>query len=288
MKINPLALAGLAAVALTLGACNGKEPGEDSVATVDGYEITTAELNHELAQSGAQDMQDPAVRQAALEAIINRKLLASMAQENELDRTPDYILKEQRMRDVLLADAAVESLAPEGSRSKEEEVDAFIATNLSQGSARTVYAIEGLQFIRPRKSDVWDKLAASTSMAEIRGILESADIEAQGGNVAWDSASLPTDVVRRLNMLKEGEPFLIPDGNGVFAGVVLGTRSQPLEPRQARMIAEAAVGQQTMRKRVMDWLEQVRHTAKVQYGEGFGPEDAAEKPAAGAEASTTG
>lgn len=281
----PLLVTGLIGLVLALGACDSKAPGEDAVATVDGYEITLAELNHELAESGMPDTQDPATRQAALQAIINRKLLAAMAEESELDRTPDFILREQRMRDVVLADAAVRSLAPQEGRSSLDEVDAFLDTNLGQGRERTVYAVEGLRFARPRQAEVMDRLVAASSLEEIRRVLRDEDIESSGGTLAWDSATLPTDLVRRLNQLPDGEPFLMPEGNGIVAGVIREKRTMPLDPAQSRIIAESAVAQQTARTRVMDWLEQARHSATIQYGEGYAPaepaaaEDSADAPA---------
>ncbi len=276
---------GLAAVLLSLAACNGKEPGEDSVATVDGYEITIAELNHELTENGVQNLDDPAARQAALQAIVNRKLLVAMAEENELGRTPEFVLREQRMRDVLLADAAVQSLAPEGSRSDDEDIDAYLQTNLAGGRERIVYAIEGVQFARPGNPQVMDQLGAADTFEEVTQILQEAGIEARGGRLAWDSATMPTDLVRQLNALPEGEPFLMPEGDGVVAGVIRETRRLPIEPAQSRMMAEAAVAQQTVRTRVSDWLEQARHSAEIRYGEGFAPEDATKgaAPAAGSQ-----
>lgn len=293
IKRTPLLFSGLAGLLLTLGGCGSKEPGEDAVATVDGYEITLAELNNELAESGMQDTEDPAARQAALDAIINRKLLSGMAQETELDRTPDYILKEQRMRDVLLADAAVQSLAPPRNRTSKEEIDAFLQTNLAGGTARTVYAIDGLQFARPREAEVMDRLAAAATFEEIQQILSDEEIAARGGRLTWDSASMPTDLVRQMSQLPAGEPFLIPEGNGIVAGVIRDQRRLALDPAQSRMIAENAVAQQSVRTRIMDWLEQARHSAEIQYGDGFAPDAAtasdataqapAEQPAAGAD-----
>jgi EpsD family peptidyl-prolyl cis-trans isomerase len=266
-KAVPLSL--LTGLVLALSACGEKAPGEDAVAVVDGYEITLAELNHELAAGGVQDAENPAARQAALEAIINRKLLAGLASEGELDRTPDFILKEQRMRDVLLADAAVQSLTPAGGGADAEAVEAYIATNLSNGTARTAYAIQALQFSRPRQAEVMDRLEAADTFEAVQAVLQDANIKVRGGNLTWDSATMPTDLVRQLEQLPAGEPFIIPEGNSMVAGVVRQKQTVPLDRAQARPIAEAAVSQQTVRTRVMDWLEQARHSAEIQYGEGF-------------------
>jgi len=290
MKTNPLLLPGLAGLCLALAACGSKEPGEDSVATVDGYEITNSEIDHELAERGAADSQNPAVRRAALEAIINRKLLTAMAEENELDRTPDYILREQRMRELLLSQAAIESLSPQGARSDPEDVQDFLQNNLAQGRERTMFLVDGLQFPTPRDARVVDRLQAAKTIEQIRTVLSGEGIEAQSAQLTWDSAAMPSDLVRQINSLPASEPFLIPQDNLMVAGVVRDKRSVQLTAEQSRTLAESAVAQQTVRKRINDWLEQARFSAEIQYAEGSSPEgtgqageaDAAEPKAAAA------
>ena len=272
MRTNPLLLPGLVGLCLALAACGSKEPGEDSVATVNGYEITNSELDHELAERGAAGSQDPAVRKSALEAIINRKLMAAMAEENELDRTPDYILKEQRMRELLLAQAAVDSLSPQGARSDPAEVQDFLQNNLAQGRARTMFLVDGLQFPLPRDARVVDRLEGAKTFEQLRAVLNAENIDAQTARLTWDSAAMPSDLVRQINSLPAGEPFLIPQDNLMVAGVVRDKRSVDLTPEQSRTLAQSAVAQQTVRKRVNDWLEQARFSAEIQYADGTSPE----------------
>src|SRR3954471_12848854 len=83
-------LAAIGAAALVAG-CHSKPTGQ-VVATVDGDEITLTELNAELAT-----MQVPAnadkkqVQNAALERIIERKLLAGAARQDGIDQNPEFI-----------------------------------------------------------------------------------------------------------------------------------------------------------------------------------------------------
>ena len=58
----------------------------------------------------------------------------------------------------------------------------------------------------------------------------------------------------------------------MVAGVIREKRNVPLDANQSRDLAENAVAQQTVRTRVTDWLEQARHNATINYGEGFEPE----------------
>lgn len=257
---------------LSLSACGNKEPGEDAAATVNGHEITIAEINAELAERGAVNAEDPNIREAALQAVINRKLLADFATGSDLDRTPEFILKEQRMRELLLADAAMRTLSPETSREDEQAIEDFLATNLA-GNQRTMYLIEGMAFARPEPAVV-ERLGNASSLEQIRAIIAEANIEAEGGNLTWDSAQLPTDLVRRLNALPAGEPFIMPQGAGVIAGIVRETRQVPVDPAQSRNIAAEVVSRQGAAGRVNTWLEEARSSAEIAYGEGFGSDAA--------------
>lgn len=270
MKTRALLFPGLAGMLLALAACGDKQPGEDAVATVNGYEITNAELNNEMAASGVTETADENARRAALQAIINRKLLSDMAAENDLDKTPEFILNQQRMREALLAEAAIRSLAPEGSRARREDVDNYVKNNLAGG--RTIYAIQGLQFPTPSKPGVMDKLGAAHSFEEVQAVLRDNGIEAQSGQMTWDSAAMPSELVQRINALPDGEPFIIPQANGMVAGVIREKRNVPLDANQSRDLAENAVAQQTVRTRVSDWLEQARHNATINYSDGYAPE----------------
>src|SRR5688500_6823890 len=90
--------AALALVAgLTLAACDrGKEPSGQVVATVDGQEVTIRELRAELGNlSFATPAERKAGEQAALQAIVNRKLLAKASEDQKLDKSPEFALQKQ-------------------------------------------------------------------------------------------------------------------------------------------------------------------------------------------------
>ena len=103
-------LAAMCATSL-LAACN-KAPTGQVVATIDGQEITLTELNAELAT-----MQIPAnadkklVQNAALERIVERKILANAARTDGLDQNPDYIVRRQQMEEALLVQTLAKKIA---------------------------------------------------------------------------------------------------------------------------------------------------------------------------------
>ena len=78
------------AVVLVAG-CSG-DTGKDVAARVGGEKITNAQLDTELKLAGVRDPADPKLRQAALEEIIARKVLAQAARNEKLDKAPEAIV----------------------------------------------------------------------------------------------------------------------------------------------------------------------------------------------------
>src|SRR5579875_2662233 len=101
---------------LLLGGC-GKKGSESLdkgqvVATVDGKDITTGELNAELMGVNVpQGERGKAIQQAALQQIVNRTILADLARDRGLDKTPMYLLQVRRGEDSLLVQMLQRQLA---------------------------------------------------------------------------------------------------------------------------------------------------------------------------------
>ena len=81
----------------SLAACDAKGsdniPAGQTIARVDGQDVTIHELNAELkgVQLPSGDARK-AVEQQALQRIIDRRILASLARERKLDQSPAWIL----------------------------------------------------------------------------------------------------------------------------------------------------------------------------------------------------
>lgn len=282
MKSAAFLFPGLAGILLTVSSCGSKQPGEDAVAVVNGHEITETELNHELAKQGMPESADLAIRRAAVEAIINRRLLADMAIERELDRTPEHILDEKRTRELLLAESAMRLLAPSSGQPDAEAIEAMVDGNLAAGQ-RTIFLVDSLQFQRPSDRTLMQRLTAASTFAEIQSRLAEAGIEAVGGRLTWDSAQMSPELYSQVSGLPDREPFLIPMGEGMMAGVVVDKRRQTLTPEQTRALATSAVTQRTAMERVQNWLTNARLSAEVTYGKGFAPEGGESEGEAGNE-----
>ena len=94
----------LPALCLVAAGCSSAPQGQ-VVATIDGEEVTQHELLTELEMEGADGtlQLDPSRQAAALERIIDRKLLATAARSALIDRSPDFQIAALAEREKLLA-----------------------------------------------------------------------------------------------------------------------------------------------------------------------------------------
>src|SRR5438270_4834471 len=85
-----------ALVALAVTSCQKKASGQ-TVADVNGEEITASELNSELAnEQNAAAGDTKQARNAALQNLINRKLLVQQAKSDGIDKSPEYLTQLRR------------------------------------------------------------------------------------------------------------------------------------------------------------------------------------------------
>jgi peptidyl-prolyl cis-trans isomerase C len=269
-------LLAVGAASLVAG-CHSKPTGQ-VVATVDGDEITTTELNAELAT-----MQIPAgadkkvVQNQALERIIERKLLANAARRDGVDQNPEYIVRRQQLEDALLVQLLAKKVAGGLKAPAAGAVDKYMTDNSNMFAGRTVYTVDQLQFDTPKRQDYVKGLAAAKTMDEVVKVLDANAIKYQRGNAQLDSAMVPAPMMAQILKVPSGEPFVVPMGPKVAVSVITGSKPAPMTGDTVRPMATNAVRNVELGKALQQRLASEKGQAKIQYQPGFSA-----PPAAGA------
>ncbi|MCY7280608.1 MAG: SurA N-terminal domain-containing protein, partial [Sphingomonas bacterium] len=119
----------IAASMVLLSACNNKAEGQ-TVAIVDGQEITLSELNFELGLANVPPGADKAAaRSQVLQSMIDRRLLASQAKQEGVETTPDFISRMRRGEEDLLISMLSAQRLKSVALPSVRETDAFIASH---------------------------------------------------------------------------------------------------------------------------------------------------------------
>lgn len=272
----------LTAVALTLfalAACN-KEPTGQVAAVVNGDEITLQEINAELGNAPIPDGVDKkAVQQAALQRILDRRLLAQDARSEDLDKSPEYMLRERQLQDALL----VQIMGQKAQRALrvpgQPEIDKFMAENPAMFADRKIYAVDRIQFALPKDMTQLKALEDDHSMDAVATRLSGLGIKFTRGVAQMDSAQVGGERIQQIKSLPAGEPFVVPENGMVTVGVIKGEQPAPLVGAEARPLAVRALQNKQLGDTLQQRLKQARTSAEITYQPGFAPA-AAKKPAA--------
>ncbi|WP_337180128.1 hypothetical protein [Sphingopyxis granuli] len=272
-------LTAIALACLSLAACD-KEPTGQVAAVVNGEEITLQEVNAELGNVNIPDGVDKkVVQQAALERVVERRLLAQAARDEGLDKTPDYLLRERQLRDALLVQLMGQKAQRAQRVPEQAEIDKFVADNPDMFADRKIFAIDRIQFPLPKDMGALKALENDHSMEAVAAHLQELGIKFARADAQMDSAQVGKQRMQQIRALPAGEPFIAPENGMVTVAVIKSERAVPLTGDAARPLAVQAIQNQQLTSAMQDRLKQARAAAEIKYQPDFAPKGAA-KPAA--------
>ena len=261
----------IAAVALSITACNKKAEGQ-TVAIVNGEEITAAELNADLDSAKLPPgMTKDQARSRILQTMIDRRLLAQQAQKDGLDKSPEYLNRQRKMNEDLLINMLASRQIDTAQLPSTQEIQKFEASRPEMFDKREQWELDQLRFNMPTDQAVRAKLDAAESLDEVAKVLTDAGITYNRQKNRLDTAIIPHDLYGRLATMKAGEPFIVPIGGIGVASVIVSRQPAVLSGDEARPVAVAAMRRTQATKLMQDRLKALRQQAKIDYKAGFAP-----------------
>jgi EpsD family peptidyl-prolyl cis-trans isomerase len=264
-------LINVALAAACLASCNKEATGQVA-AVVNGEEITLQEINAELGNMAvAEGVEKQAIQQAALQRIIERRLLAQVASNEGMDKSADFLLRQRQLRDALL----VQLLGQKADRAlavpDQQAIDRYIASNPASFQSRKIYTVDRIDFPMPANPQQLTALQADHSMEAVASRLEGLGIKFRRGEAQMDSAQLGQERLQRILSLPDGEPFVIPENGVVTVAIITGEQEAPVSAEDARPIAVQGIRNQQLRDTLQQRLKQAKAEAEITYQEEFAP-----------------
>ena len=253
------------------------------VATVGGDDITIHELNAEL-QGVALPTGERrrAIEQAALQQIVNRRILADIARERGIDETPAFVLQKKRTEEALLVQLLQQQLASKIQPPTRDEADAFIRQNPNLFAERKVFTIDQIQFEQPEDLRTLAAFEPLQTMDEVESKLIQDGTEYRRLPATLDAVGANPELIAQILKLPPGEVFLIPTGRAVLANRVTDTRVEPFTGDRAVQYAMQILQQQKLANAASADLDETLKKArdKVQYQKGYAPPQPKQAPGA--------
>lgn len=277
--LRSVSLVALASFSLALAGCQKKAEGQ-VVAIVNGEEITLTELNAEIAELNIPASADKdQVRSGVLKRMVDRRLLVQAAKESGLDRDPEYLTQERRMREQLLVNMYGRRTMDTVKVPDAAAIDKYIAERPQMFAERKRLIMDQIQFDPPADTSRLKELETAHTMAEVASRLNAMGIAFQQGRGSLDTAAIAPDMLTRIQSLPAGEPFIVPANGKLVVSVVTGTEAVPVPEEQARQMAGQAMRNEELNKIGETRLKEAKATAKIEYQAGFEPKDDADVPA---------
>jgi EpsD family peptidyl-prolyl cis-trans isomerase len=297
------------ALALTLGACNliggggkggeGSTPSGQVVATLDGQEITTLEVNAELAGTQIPPTMDRRdAERLALNNIITRRMLVQAAEEQDLHRRPDFMLQQRRAIEQLKVQSLAREIAGRIVTPTRDEADNFIDENPQMFRERRVYILDQIQFVRPENPEQLNLEQAKT-MPAVETVLTQAGVQFRRQPGSLDTLAANPAFIREVTQVLARNPqelfMFTTQPPGAPAPVVLvnqvrETRAEPFTGDRAREYAINYLRNQRIQQALQAEVEgkQGGMAARVVYQPGWEPPVQTQAGAAPAAAQGTG
>lgn len=287
--------AALAAVScLGMAACHfpglpggNKPPTGQVVATVDGKEITRLELEAEL---NGVNTADPKIRKAAeqqaLQMIVARTILADEARKQQLDKTPDFALQQQRATDTLLAQSLQNKMITAVPAPSDDEAQRFITDNPDVFAQRKIFAVDTIRMARPTDLSLVKGLEPLKTLPDVDAYLTAHNIEHSRTSGNIDAVGADPRLIGQIVKLPPNEIFLFPGPNGVLlVNQIRDVKIVPFQGPDATKYATAVLKKQRTQQAVSNQMRQIvqADAKQVQYNEAYKPAPqaapAAPKPA---------
>lgn len=263
----------LIAISWMITGCEKKPTGQ-VVAVVNGEEITLQELNSELAELKVPENADKkTARRAVLQQIVNRRLLAQQAKEDGVDRDPNYVSAERRMKEQLLVSMYAKKAMDTVSVPDTAAVNKFMAQNPTLFGGRTLYKLDQIQFDMPADPTSLKQLESAHTMDAVADTLTKMGVKFTRGSGSFDSGRIPPQMLKQILALKPGEPFVVPAGEPGkgLVNVITGSSPIAIPADQARAMAAQAYRNQALGKLGEQRLSEAKGKAKIEYQPGYEP-----------------
>jgi EpsD family peptidyl-prolyl cis-trans isomerase len=261
-------LLGLALITACSG-CDKKAEGQ-TVAVVNGEEITASELNAELSKANlASDADKKQAVSRILQGIVDRRLLAEQARKDGLDRSPDFITRQRRATEDLLIGMLVNRQLETSKLPTASEIAAFQAKQPQAFGKREIWNLDQLLYETPTDPSIGKKILQSQSLEQLATVLSESGISFQRGKNRLATNVIPADMYPQLAALRPGEPFVVPNGKRSVASAISSIEASPLTGPAARTEAVNMIRRQSGSEVMQRRLKDLRASAKIEYKEGY-------------------
>ncbi|MEO8723312.1 MAG: hypothetical protein ABI395_07285 [Sphingobium sp.] len=233
--------AALLLMTMPLTGCFGKNkdaPTGQVVATIDGDEITAAELTMEM---GGVSSTDPAtmkrLKSMALQNILNRHILAAQAKKVGVDGTPAAEMAKRKARQIAVIELLQEKMRAGVPAASKEEAQQYVNEHPGSFAQRRIFVVDQI-ILGAVPADIMKALEPLDTMADVQALLNKRHIASSKTVGVIDALSIDPDAVEKIVSLPPSAVFINRDGGPIRINSIRETQVEPISNDAAVRIAQ--------------------------------------------------
>lgn len=258
-------------VALTLMsvvACGNKEKAAagQSLARVNGKEITVHQINEELARANVPPEQRDAATKQLLEGLIDRQLLEIEATHDKVDRDPAVVQAIERAKSQIVAQAYMQKRLVKVGKPTKEEIAKYYADHPEFFAERKLFELDQLIFSsKDFSSDLKAAVGPNKTIDDVATWMKEHHIQFVKNQATRSTVDLPLPLTKKLKEMKKGQLFALQEGDKSIFVVIANVKDSPVSME----IAEPQIGQFLFNQRNKEAADaemaRLRASAKIEY-----------------------
>ena len=273
----------LLGVVLGLSACGNKEKkAGQTLARVNGTDITVLQVNDELRRAGVTPDQQEIATKQLLESLIDRQLILAEAMRNEVDRTTDVVQAIERAKSQIITQAYLKSIASKTSRPSEAEIEAYYQSHPEYFSQRKQFDVQQLVMAtKDFSKELRSVVDSAKSLDAVAAWLDGHDVRYVRGQLTRSTTDLPDHIVAKLKDMQKGQVFIVNEGESSMINAIMNIRISPVSAKTAGPQIEQYLFNKKLKELADAEIKHLRASAKIEYLNGAAPTEAKENTAAG-------
>lgn len=280
---------------LLLASCNDKPDGASTpagqvVATVGGDEVTLRELNMELQTIPPSNNPEvaKASEQAALNVIINRKILAKAARDQKLGESAQFQLAKRRADELMLAQALQSDISSKVRRPTRDETQRYIDQHPHSFAQRKIFSVDQIEFSRNINPSITKAMVPQRTLQDVEQILLKNGIEYRRLPGSIDARGAHPQFIDQISKLPPNALFIVQNRDKLVAHQIREARVTPFTGEPAIQMAQQILRKQRVDEELQRRGEQIRKAAgEIKYKKGYEALPAQKAPATPVSSSPT-
>lgn len=261
-------VAGILVILAVLASCSdmrGEGKASQSIARVNGDEITVHQLNNELQFADIQPEQQVEAEKRIVHELVNRQILVQEALKNRLDRHPQVMQAVESAKAEVLAQAYLENKVSSLAMPSEAEVADYRAKHEDIFANRKIFILDELVFT-PSDSQALQALTSSAkTLDDVTKWLSMHHIKNTHAQTIYAAETIPPELLNKLEKMVVGDLIFINANEQTTAGTLVEIKSSPVSEFDSRQIIERAIYNQKSKQIADVEMERLHKVAKVEY-----------------------